>query len=242
MNRGLTRAEQIYQDRGLRARELKAEGKKVIGYFCTFTPVEMLTAAGVLPFRITGSMKDQMTLVDGYLETIACPFTRSALDLALNGKYSFLDGFVIPHACDNIVKLYDIWPHYIKHEYAHFVNVPHTTSLPSLEFFEAELATFRRSLERYVGHGISSDELNQSIRPHNEQRRLVRQLYELRKKDPPPISGAEMTKVLVAIVSLPVTEANDLLRAVISDVMGRGPEQQMKKATRLMICGVGNEG
>jgi bzd-type benzoyl-CoA reductase N subunit len=220
---------------------LKAEGRKIIGYLCCLVPVELLTAADLVPYRITGSMKEPITQVDSYLETIACPFTRSAFDLALKGNYSFLDGYVMPHACDNIVKLYDLWAHNIEHTYAHFVNVPHTLSPPSLEFFTAELSTFKRSLERFVGHDITAAALGRSIRLHNRQRALVRRLYRLRRRDPPPVSGTEMTKVLSAAMSLPLTEANELLESVISEVKARSPLQGKKGGVRLMIYGTGNE-
>lgn len=240
MTQGLAKAEQIYQNRGQKAKELKAEGKKIIGYLCSFTPVEMITAVDFVPYRITGSMREPIALADAYLENIACPFTRSCLDIALKGSYDFLDGYVVPHACDNIVKLYDIWTYNIKHAYAHFVNVPHTLSKSSFEFFKAELGTFKKSLERFSGRELTVDGLTQAIRLHNEQRALIRKLYELRKKDPPPVSGTEMTKVIVAVMSTPVTEANELLKATIGEVQARrdGPQ---KKPARLMVSGTGNE-
>ena len=241
MSGSMAQVERIYHDRGQRARELKAEGRKIIGYLCSLVPVELLTAADLVPYRMTGSMKEPITQADSYLETIACPFTRSAFDLALKGKYSFLDGYVMPHACDNIVKLYDLWAHNIEHTYAHFVNVPHTLSPPSLEFFTAELSMFKRSLERFVGHDITAAALRRSIRLHNQQRALVRRLYRLRRRDPPPVSGTEMTKVLSAAMSLPVTEANELLESVISEVKARSPLQGKKGGVRLMIYGTGNE-
>ena len=241
MSGSMAQVERIYHDRGQRARELKAEGRKIIGYLCSLVPVELLTAADLVPYRMTGSMKEPITQADSYLETIACPFTRSAFDLALKGKYSFLDGYVMPHACDNIVKLYDLWAHNIEHTYAHFVNVPHTLSPPSLEFFTAELSMFKRSLERFVGHDITAAALRRSIRLHNRQRALVRRLYRLRRRDPPPVSGTEMTKVLSAAMSLPVTEANELLESVISEVKARSPLQGKKGGVRLMIYGTGNE-
>jgi CO dehydrogenase/acetyl-CoA synthase beta subunit len=37
MTQGLTKAEQIYQNRDRKAKELKAEGKKIIGYLCSVT-------------------------------------------------------------------------------------------------------------------------------------------------------------------------------------------------------------
>lgn len=241
MSNGLKRVEEIFQDRGNRARELETEGRKIIGYMCTFTPVEIISAAGLVPFRIAGNMREPITEAGQFLEAIACPFTRSVLDLALKGQYSFLDGFVIPHACDNIVKLYDLWAHNIDHSYAHFVNVPHTLSNPSFEFFKAELGTFKRSLEKYTGNEIGTDALNQAIRSHNRQRVLVRQLYEFRKNDPPLISGAEITRVLVASMSLPADEANELLEAVIAEVGKRESISVVRKGPRLMIYGTGNE-
>jgi benzoyl-CoA reductase subunit C len=240
MTQGLIKAEQIYQNRDRKAKELKAEGKKIIGYLCSFTPVEIITAADLVPYRITGNMKESIALADAYLETIACPFTRSCLDIALKGGYDFLDGYVVPHACDNIVKLYDIWTYEIKYPYAHFVNVPHTLSSPSLEFFETELGTFKRSLERFSGHEVTAEMLSRSIRLYNEQRSLVRKLYELKKQDPPLLSGTETTKVMMAVMSTPVTEANDLLQATIEEVQARRDGPQGEPA-RLMVCGTGNE-
>jgi len=240
MVQGLARVEQIYQDRSQRAKELKAGGKSIIGYLCSFTPVEIIAAADLVPYRIMGNVKQTITHADAYLESIACPFTRSCLDIALGGGYDFLDGFIMPHACDNIVKLYDLWGYNIKHTYAHFVNVPHTLSPASFDFFEAELETFKRSLERFSGREITVAELSRSIQLHNEQRALVRKLYQLRKQDPPLLSGTEMTKVIVAVMSTPVTEANELLRGVIKEVEGRDDGCQ-KKPARLMVCGTGND-
>ncbi len=64
--------------------------------------------------------------VDSCVESILCPYVRSCLDMAMRGEYDFLDGFVAPHACDNIQKIYDICRSVVKPPYAHFVNVPNT--------------------------------------------------------------------------------------------------------------------
>ena len=41
--------EELYHQRGSRARALHDAGKKVIGYFCCFVPDEILTAFDLLP-------------------------------------------------------------------------------------------------------------------------------------------------------------------------------------------------
>jgi len=239
----LRQVNQLYQDRAQRARQLKAEGKGVIGYLCTFTPVELITAAGLLPYRLTGSAEESITEADRHLETIACPYTRSILDLALKDRYSFLDGIVMPHSCDNVVNLYNVWSQRIDHSFAHFVNVPHTLSAPSIRFFETELNTFKQSLEKYTGREITREDLCRAIASHNEQRSLVRELYGFRKQDPAAISGSEMTKTIVAVMSLPVDEANSLLRQVILEIEKRknGLGETKEPGVRLMIHGTGND-
>ena len=36
---GLTAVEQYYQDYGSRAREMKKQGQRIIGYLCAYTPL-----------------------------------------------------------------------------------------------------------------------------------------------------------------------------------------------------------
>jgi benzoyl-CoA reductase/2-hydroxyglutaryl-CoA dehydratase subunit BcrC/BadD/HgdB len=64
----------------------------------------------------------------------------------------------------------------------------------------------------------------------------MRQLYELRKSDPPLISGVEMTRVLVAAMSLPVDESNSLLESIIREVKARN-KPTAKKSARIMVIG-----
>ncbi len=47
----LKTVERYYKEYGARARELSAEGKKVIGYVCSFVPLEMIEASGAGAFR-----------------------------------------------------------------------------------------------------------------------------------------------------------------------------------------------
>lgn len=234
----LAKVEQIYRDRPLRAKELKAQGKRIIGYFCCLTPTEILTAADIVPFRIMGKVNEPIVKADAYLEVIACPYIRNCLELALQGHYDFLDGFVQSHGCDNIEKIYNIWREWIKPPYVHFINTPHSVSQPSVEFMDEELKTFKKSLERkVVGKEITNGHIGEAIKLHNDGRALVRKLYELRKEDPPLVSGSEVMKIIVAVMSLPALEANELLKGVIRELKERRDGRPQKKAARLLIYG-----
>ena len=237
MAQGLSTVEKYYQDYGCRARELRKQGEKFIGYLCALTPLEMITAAGFVPFRIKGDVEEPITKADAQMETIVCPLVRSCFDMALKGKYDFLDGIVIPHACDSITRSYSTMRHTLGLPYSHFINIPHTVKDASLKFFEAELNTFRRSFGRFAGKEISDERLVQAIELHNENRAKVRELYEFRKLDPPMVSGVEITKTLVAAMSLPVQESIALLSGVVNEIKQRRRNAPSQKRPRIMVVG-----
>jgi benzoyl-CoA reductase subunit C len=189
-----------------------------------------------VPFRIRGDVHEPITKGDTNLETIACPFLRSCFDVSLKGRYDFSDGLIIPHACDSMARTYSTWRYSLGLPYSHFINVPHTITASSMEFFIAELNTFRKSLGRFVGKEISDDDLAQAIDLYNENRDKAKALYELRKPDPPLISGAELATILTVGMSLPVTESNELFDEVLEKLTQR-KEAPYTKAPRILLDG-----
>ena len=234
--RGLATANKYYQDYGGRARELKKQGQRIMGYLCALAPVEIISAAGFVPFRIKGDVNEPITRADSEMETIVCPLVRSCFDMSLKEKYEFLDGIVIPHACDSIARSYSTISYSLGLPYSHFINIPHTTKDISREFFKAELGTFKESLSRFAGKEISDDSLAQAIQLNNEVKAKVREIYQFRKSDPPLISGTEVTKVLVAAMGIPAVEASQLLDDVINEVKKRD-SPTVKKLPRIMVVG-----
>ncbi len=214
--------EKYYKDYGFRAKELKRAGKEIIGYVCSFVPLEMISASGCIPFRVRGNIHEPITKGDTLLETIVCPYYRSCFDLSIKQTYNFLSGMVIPHACDSMVRSYSTWSYSLPYSYFHFVNIPTVCVESSFEFFHAELNTFKKSLEKFTKKAIPHDDLNRTIRIYNENRGKVRTLYEFRKSDPPLISGTELTMVLTVGSSLPIEESNLLFDQVIEEIRQRG--------------------
>lgn len=235
-NKGLARAKEVYQSREKRVKELKAQGKKIIGYLCCYPPLEILEAADLVPYRIMGSMVEPITEADAYVETDICPYIRSCFDLAIKGKFDFLDGVIMPHSCEPVEAIYHVWEYYLHPSYCHYLNVPHLSRPASWEFFRGELNGFKKSVERFLGSPIPDYRLSQEIDFYNENRALLRELYHLRKLDPPLLSGREMTQILIATLSLPVKESNELLREALQEV----PERRNcphSKGARLLIYG-----
>jgi bcr-type benzoyl-CoA reductase subunit C len=195
-----------------------------------------LTAAGVVPFRLKGNVSEAITKGDAFMETIVCPFVRNVFDAAIKGKFSFLDGMVLPHQCDSIDRTNDVWSYNLNLPYWHFLNLPHVTDNPSVEFTKELYRVFIGTLEKFTGQKITDDAIAKAVVAHNENRRLMRELYALRQTNPPLISGAEMMKVLVAAMSLPVEESSALIQNVTKEVKQRTAKQDGKNA-RIMLIG-----
>ena len=74
--------------------EWKEQGKKVLGYNCTYFPEEIVHAAGLLPFRIRGTGCTETTLADSFLARANCSFARACLeqgcDFILPGRAAIL--------------------------------------------------------------------------------------------------------------------------------------------------------
>jgi len=218
---GRALVEKYYTGYGVRARELKGQGRRFIGYLCAYVPLEIISAAGFIPFRIKGNVHEPISVADTHMETIVCPMVRSYFDQTLKGAWDFIEGLVIPHSCDSMCITHDIWRTSLNLPYFHLFNVPHTISDNSLGFFIDCLRTFRVSLERYTGGPISDEAITAEIAKYNDLRKAVRRLYDLRRSDGPLISGSAAVRTLVAAMGLPVEEAVSMVDSVTDEISGQ---------------------
>jgi bzd-type benzoyl-CoA reductase N subunit len=213
----------------------KDNGGKIIGCYCSYIPEEMITAAGFTPFRMRGTGSTGTDMADTCVSSINCSFSRHSLDLGLRGEYSFLDGVVWVNSCDHVRRIYDHWKRKIDTPYLRLISLPKKVEEPQVEWFRGEIATFRDSIKDHFGIFISDDRLWKAIKLHNETRQLQRQLYELRKKKAPPITGAETLAVMVAGTAMPRAEYNKLLKELVDELSHL--EGHADYRARLMLIG-----
>ena len=216
-------------------RKWKDQGGKVVGYFCSYVPEEIIAAAGILPFRMRATGSTETSLADTCLSAYNCSFTRHCLDLAFNDAYDFLDGVVVINSCDHVRRLYDIWRRKLRTPFVHLMAAPHMAGDEQVGWFRDELAILKEGLEKHFGVAITPEKLRESIRVHNEMRQLQKDLYALRKAPSPPITGADTLGVVVAGTAMPKQPYNELLRRLLSELDGREGESNYK--ARLMLVG-----
>jgi benzoyl-CoA reductase/2-hydroxyglutaryl-CoA dehydratase subunit BcrC/BadD/HgdB len=214
----------------------KEQGGKILGYFCSYVPEEVITAAGFLPFRMRATGCTGTELSDGYLSDCNCSFVRSCFNMALNDEFSFLDGVVWVNSCDHVRRVFDNWKHALTSpSFLHFLGLPKKIGEKQVEWYRHEIVTFKESLEKHFGVQITDEHLWEAIRIHNKRRRLQRSLYQLRQAEHPPITGAETLAVMVASTAMPIEHYNQSLRELVNDLADSSGEDSFR--ARLMLLG-----
>lgn len=224
-----------YEDRHAYAQKWKEKtGGKVIGTFCTYVPEEIIYAAGMLPVRILGTHEPEKATAQHILN-MYCFFCRDCLAQGLQGRYDYLDGIVISQSCMHMRQAFHSWRMHKPMGFSYYINMPHHVQSPRAKpFLAGELENFRKAVEEWTGKKITDDDLARAVDVYNTHRRLMRELYELRKSDNPPISGLEAMQIVVSSQTMDKADHNTALRALLDD-----PPQRdgVGDGVRLMIIG-----
>jgi len=229
----------LVADRHRYAREWKRRtGGKVIGYFCTYVPEEIIYALGFLPVRVLGGHEPQ-DVVDTHICAKWCPFCRDCLAQALLGRYDYLDGLVLAHCCFHIQQAFDSWRRHLPLEYSHELYLPsHLESPSALACYAQEVAQFRASLEAYAGRRLTETDLERALAVYRRHRSLLREVYERRKAPRPPVTGMQAQAMVLSSMLMDKEEHNRLLEQALEE-MPR--EDSPDGSLRLMLLGNEND-
>lgn len=215
-------------------------GGKVVGYLCSYLPEEILYAAGILPVRILGSHEPQ-DITEPHIFNMYCPFCRDCLAQGLQGRYDYLDGIATGHTCMHMRQVFDSWVKHLPVSYSYYLYMPaHVQSRHAQDLLLDELKCFKQSVEEWTGNTISNEALDRAIDVYNTNRRLLKQIYELRKSDPPAISGVEAMEVVLTSMFMDKEEHNQLLQQALAELPKRG-KSTGKSQIRLMFVGSAND-
>jgi len=95
------------------------------------------------------------------------------------------------------------------------ISVPHIVTDYGQEWYQEEITRGKEKIEAHFGVSITEDRLREAISLCNETRQLQARLSDFRRKGDPPITGSESLSVLVSEGSMPKTDYNRLLTALL---------------------------
>ncbi len=199
-------------------------GGKVAGHFQVYFPEELAHAAGMLPVKMRGAPVDT-TIADSHFGSYLCSILKTSLEVALTGALK-LDLFVSHPICDAARNLAAIWGRNFDYPCQILYLPQNPNSSHSAEYLRGEYDRLRRMIEGVAGRKISEEDVRKSIAVFNENRQLLRELYEI-KRETPWLVAAEDAYCLMTIGGLiPREEHNELLRATLPMLRQREAKQQ----------------
>lgn len=211
-------------------------GHKKIGYFCCYTPAELLNAAGVKHLRLFKG-GDPKTASQGefFTQSIACDFSKSCIGAFQGGDplYLALDRIYNFHTCAAMKRASEVTDQFVPTQ---MLTLPKLRSeSASRAFFRNELGVFQRSLEELAGKAITDDDVRQQVVLYNQLRRLLKKFSDLRKRPTPLLTGQEFLDLVRAYYYLPPEELlpnYERLYRQLRDTPDRG-----KRPVRVMVSG-----
>jgi benzoyl-CoA reductase subunit C len=180
----------------------------------------------MLPVKVRGGSLDAER-ADSHFGSYLCSILRTSLELALSGRLP-LDMFVTHPICDAARNLAGIWGRNFDYPSRILYLPQNANSRYAATYLRDEYARLRGEIEEVAGRPITDDDLRRSIAVYNENRRLLRELYGV-KRDTPWLVSVEDAYALLAVGGfLPREEHNALLARAIPEIRGRSARKQDK--------------
>ncbi len=221
----------------------QASNKKIIGYYCTYIPEELLHAAEILPYRIRATGNKDTELADTYMVRFTCSFVRATLDLALKGVYNFMDGFLICNSCDHSRRMFELFDLKVftkekidKKIDRFYLSIPHIITEEGFNWYLKEIEELRIELESAYNCKITDEKLNNSIDIYNQNRELLRDLHKLQIQENPKITGTEALQISMADSSVPKEIANKELKRILNELENK-EEMDVSSKKRIILVG-----
>lgn len=204
----------------------RENGGKVLGHFQVYFPEEIAHAAGMLPLKMRGAPVEP-THSDSRFGSYLCSILKTNLELVLSNRIE-LDMFVTHPICDAARNLAAVWGRNYSYPCQILYLPQNANSKASAEYLRGEYDRVKNDIEALTGTQVTDEALRNSIAVYNENRSLLRKIYEIKRKQPWLLSGFEAYLLMNVGGMILREEHNEMLKAAIPLIEARPAKRQDK--------------
>ena len=185
-----------------------------VGFTCAYSPIPLLHAAGLTPWRIRPE-GDAPDLAGSLLHDNLCPEVKRILDRKLAGELPPMAGTVFLNSCDSMRRLANAWVELDAPETVHLLDLPTITDDRAVAYFATRLERLRQVLGEWSGSTPTDDDIRASVALYNGLSGALSQLAGR-------VAGGEMSRVdyqrwLNRSVEEPPEETLEALEAFVAE-------------------------
>ena len=197
----------------IKIKELKEQGVKVVGIYCTFCPRELVMAAGAIPVGLCGTRDEPIGAAEETLPRNLCPLIKSSYGFAATDTcpYFFFSDFIVGETtCDGKKKMFELLN---KIKPVHVMQLPYLRdNEAAFELWVSEIRRLRERIEKEFNTEIKDEDIWKAIDLTNRETSALKAICDLNKLDPPPMNGMELLSVIwTKSFSADVGEINKML-------------------------------
>jgi benzoyl-CoA reductase subunit C len=197
----------------LTAKRWREQGGKIAGHFQVYFPEEIVHAAGMLPFKMRGAQVEP-TRADSRFGSYLCSIMKTNLELCLTGRLE-LDMFVTHPICDAARNAAPVFGRNYDYPCQILYLPQNPNSKHSVDYLTDEYGRLQRLVEQVSGVTVTDESLRDSIAVFNENRRLLRELYDIKRETPWLVAAEDAYALVSSAGMMPREEHNELLTHVL---------------------------
>jgi len=136
-----------------------------VGWLCTYTPEEVIYAAGFQPYRLLPD-ENSNTGNDRLLPPTLCPYTRRVAAALEEGVYPDLKGLVVANSCNAMLHLYNVLRER-SDRFVYLLDPPRRFEQTAVEYFAAQIGRMIRFFAD-AGHPVTRESLGAALALYRE--------------------------------------------------------------------------
>ncbi len=145
-------------------------GEERVFWFCTYTPLELLQAAGLEPVRLFG-LPERAEASDALLHPALCPYLRACLSQAMEEEGDHHAVFV--NSCDGMRRFHDAWKDLFPGAFVFFMDLPRNEGETGKRMLAGEYRLLLSALRSFRGAEVTAQDVINAC----EARERLRQRY-----------------------------------------------------------------
>ncbi|RGS80971.1 double-cubane-cluster-containing anaerobic reductase [Coprococcus sp. AF21-14LB] len=177
----------------LKVKEFKENGGKLVGFLCSYTPLEIMDAGGISSVALCGTSNETVSDAELDLPKNLCPLIKATYGFAYTDKCPFTyfaDMIIGETTCDGKKKMYELLND-LKEMYV--LHLPQSQERAyAKQIWAEELRLLKKRLEEKYNIEITDEQLRKAAHDRNRLRKLMCEMFELQGQCPPPMKGTEM--------------------------------------------------
>lgn len=223
----------------LALQEAKAAGKKVVGQYCIYSPLEIALAAGAIPVSLCGTKNDSIPAAESMLPRSLCPLIKSSFGFALQDSCPYLaasDIVVADATCDGKKKMYELLNDY---KPVMLLQLPQIQDEDAVRYWRGQFARLVARLENDFSVSITDEKLLAAISLTNRLRRALKTVLDLARRKPSPLSGMDILSICFRASFMPDYEqCIALLNDMAAEIGQTSPADLPEEGPRILLTGV----